>query len=139
MPRTPSFANTKKRSGALLNKWNFLSSTLHERSLAEHGGSAGMRDEGLVRSAVAQPQNDFHYGRADVYGVAAAYAFHIAQAQAFIDGNKRTGLAAATAYLELNDVDTSADQSALVDAMIAIAERRLDKAGLAALFRELFA
>jgi len=68
---------------------------LHERSLREHGGSAGMRDEGLIRSAVGQPQNDFYYGGADLFGIAAAYAFHIAQAQAFIDGNKRTGLAAA--------------------------------------------
>lgn len=112
---------------------------LHERSLLEHGGSAGRRDEGLVRSAVAQPQHDFHYGGADLFGIAAAYAFHIAQAQAFIDGNKRTGLAAAATFLEMNGVDTTADQSALVDAMIAIAERRLDKAGLEVLFRELFA
>jgi len=112
---------------------------LHERSLREHGGSAGMRDEGLIRSAVGQPQNDFYYGGADLFGIAAAYAFHIAQAQAFIDGNKRTGLAAAATFLEMNGVDTAADQSALANAMIAIAERRLDKAGLAALFRELFA
>ncbi len=111
---------------------------LHERSLAKHGGSSGIRDEGLVRSAVGQPQNDFYYGHADLFGIAAAYAFHIAQAQAFIDGNKRTGLAAATAFLELNGIDTAADQSALVDAMIAIAERRMDKAALATLFRELF-
>jgi death-on-curing protein len=112
---------------------------LHERSLAEYGGSSGLRDENWVRSAVAQPRNDFYYGRADLFGIAAAYAFHIAQAQAFLDGNKRTGLAAATAFLELNGVNTDADQSRLVEAMIAIAERRLDKAGLAALFRELFA
>ena len=97
-----------------------------------------MRDEGGVRSAVAQPQQDFYYGRADLFGIAAAYAFHIAQAQAFLDGNKRTGLAAATTFLELNGVETNADQAALVEAMLAIAERRLDKAGLAALFRELF-
>lgn len=112
---------------------------LHERSLRSHGGASGMRDEGLVRSAVAQPRNDYFYGQADLFGIAAAYAFHIAQAQAFFDGNKRTGLAAATAFLELNGINTEADQSALVDAMLAIAERRMDKAGLTALFRNLFA
>ena len=111
---------------------------LHERSLAEHGAASGMRDEGLVRSAVAQPMNDFYYGGADLFGIAAAYAFRIAQAEAFLDGNKRTGLAAATAFLELNGVNTSADQDALVEAMMRIGERRVVKAVLAAVFAELF-
>ena len=59
-----------------------------------------MRDEGLARSAVDQPQYDYHYGRADLFGTAAAYAFHIAQAQAFIDGSKRTGLSATRTSLD---------------------------------------
>ena len=82
---------------------------LHERSLQAYRGAAGMRDEGVVRSAVAQPRTDFYYAQADLFGIAAAYAFHLGQAQAFFEGNKRTGLAAATAFLELNGVATDAD------------------------------
>ena len=110
----------------------------HEHSLQRHGGSAGIRDEGLLRSAVEQPLNDFFYGHGDLFAIAAAYAFHIAQAQAFLDGNKRTAIAIALAFLEQNGIPTDAATDRLYDAMIGIAERRLTKADLAALFRELF-
>ena len=90
--------------------------------------------------AISQPQNDHFYGGADIYGVAAAYAFHIAQAQAFVDGNKRTGIGSALLCLELAGIDTTTKSNdALYDAMIAIANRTLDKAGLGALLRRLFA
>lgn len=113
---------------------------LHRRSLREQGGSDGIRDQAGLESAIGQPQNDHFYGGADLSAVAAAYAFHIAQAQAFLDGNKRTGIGAAMLCLELAGIDTTTESSdALYDAMIAIADRRLDKAGLAALFRRLFA
>jgi death-on-curing protein len=112
---------------------------LHERSLAEHGGSAGIRDRGLIESAIAQPQQDYCFGGADHFAIAAAYAFHIAQAQAFLDGNKRTAIAAALIFLNLNGIATRGRSDELYEAMIAIAERRLDKPGLAALFRQLFA
>ncbi len=112
---------------------------LHRESLAVHGGMDGIRDDTGNRSAIHQPQQDYFYGHADLFSIAAAYAFHIAHAQAFFDGNKRTALSSALAFLEANDVETEADQTALYDAMIAIAEKRLDKAGLAARFRELFA
>lgn len=111
---------------------------VHKESLRCYGGSAGLRDEGLLRSAVGQPLNDFYYGRADLFGVAAAYAYHIAQAQAFLDGNKRTAISTALTFLEQNGVATITGTPALYDAMIAIAERRMDKPGLAAVFRELF-
>ncbi|MFN2507779.1 MAG: type II toxin-antitoxin system death-on-curing family toxin [Chthoniobacterales bacterium] len=111
---------------------------LHEESLRRHGGSAGVRDEGLLRSAVEQPLNDYHYGRADLFGIAAAYAFHIAQAQACLDGNKRTAIATALSFLELNGVATRTSTTPLYDAMIGIAERRLTKADLAAVLRDLF-
>ena len=68
----------------------------------------------------------------------AAYAYHIGQAQAFFDGNKRTGISIALIFLEQNGMATIGNVPRLYDAMIAIAERRMDKAGLAALFRELF-
>lgn len=110
----------------------------HEHSLQRHGGSAGIRDESLLRSAVEQPLNDFFYGHGDLFAIAAAYAFHIAQAQAFLDGNKRTAITIALAFLEQNGIATNAATDRLYDAMIGIAERRLTKADLAAVFRELF-
>lgn len=69
--------------------------------------------------------------------MAAAYAFHIAQNQPFVDGNKRTGLLAGLVFLDLNDVRVLDPKGRLYDAMIALADRRLDKAGLASLFRPL--
>jgi death-on-curing protein len=115
---------------------------LHRRSLLEHGGSDGTRDQGGLESAVGQAMNEFYYGRADSFGVAAAYAFHIAEAQAFVDGNKRTAIAAALAFLTLNGhvgKPSSSDLDEIYEAMIAIPRHELDKAGLAALFRKLFA
>jgi death-on-curing protein len=69
--------------------------------------------------------------------MAAAYAFHIAENQPFLDGNKRTGVLAAVVFLELNGHVVEEPPGRLYEAMIAVAERRLDKAGLAELFREL--
>lgn len=108
---------------------------LHEESLARYGGLNGLRDEAGFRSAVEQPKMTYYYGRGDVFDIAAAYAFHIAQAQAFLDGNKRTGVGAGLLFLEMNEVWTSTDDLALYQATIAVAEKRMDKAGLAALLR----
>lgn len=78
----------------------------------------------------------FCYGQGDRFDLAAAYAYHIAENQPFLDGNKRTAITTALAFLELNGVSTSAlTDSQLYDAMIAIAEKRLDKAGMAEVFR----
>lgn len=71
--------------------------------------------------------------------MAAAYAFHIAQNQPFLDGNKRTGLVAALVFLDLNGITVLDPEEKLYDAMISIAERRMDKDGLAELLRELVA
>ena len=109
---------------------------LHHRSLTEYGGQDGIRDECAHESAIIQPVNVYHYAQGDIYDIAATYAFHIAQNQPFIDGNKRTGMAMALSCLQANGVDISKfDGSVLYDAMIAIAEKRLDKAGLAEIFR----
>ena len=83
------------------------------------------------------PQNVFFYGEGDLFEIAAAYAFHIAEAQAFLDGNKRAAVASALSLLEGNGVSKRLDPLLLYDAMIAIAERRMNKAGLAALLRTL--
>ncbi|HEY3352160.1 MAG TPA: Fic family protein [Polyangia bacterium] len=75
---------------------------LHEEQLARYGGAGGVRDLGLLESAMATPQATFdgRFVHADLFAMAAAYAFHIAQNQPFVDGNKRTGLAAALVFLD---------------------------------------
>jgi death-on-curing protein len=109
---------------------------LHDLSLARFGGSTGVRDEGLIDSALASAKNAFFYGQGDVFDIAAAFAFHLAEAQAFIDGNKRTAVGAALTFLDLNGIKNLPSDDRLYDAMIAIAEKNLTKAGLAALLRE---
>ncbi len=111
---------------------------IHALSIQRHGGSDGVRDIGMVQSALGSAQNAFCYGGGDLFDIAAAYAFHLAEAQAFLDGNKRTAIASALVFLERHGIDTTAPANTLYDAMLAISSRRMDKTGLAALFRELF-
>ena len=108
---------------------------LHGISLARYGGQAGVRDSGLVDSALASAQNILFYSGGDDFEIAAAYAFHIAEAQAFFDGNKRTAIGVALVFLELNGVCQTPSEDELYSAMIEIANKRLTKAGLAKLFR----
>ena len=112
---------------------------IHEEQVARFGGAAGVRDAGLLESAVAQPQASFggDYVHRDLFEMAAAYAFHIAQNQPFLDGNKRTGLVAALVFLDLNGVCLDQPSERLYQAMMDLATRKLDKEGLANLLREL--
>ena len=75
---------------------------LHEQSLAQFGGSAGVRDEGLLDSALGKPLNLFAYGKPTLFELAASYAFGIVKNHPFIDGNKRAGFVVAVLFLELN-------------------------------------
>jgi len=75
---------------------------LHEQLLADHGGSAGVRDAGLLDSALSRPQNLFFYGSPTLFELATSYAFGIVKNHPFIDGNKRTGFTVAILFLELN-------------------------------------
>lgn len=110
---------------------------LHRISLQLHGGLDGLRETGLLDSALMQPEAAYFYGQGDLAAIAAAYAFHLAQNQPFLDGNKRTAMGSALTFLEGNGVDIEKyDGAELYDAMIAIAEKRLDKAGLAEIFRK---
>lgn len=111
---------------------------LHRTSLHEHGGIDGVRDTGAVESALASARNAWLYAGGDLHDVAAAYAYHIAQSQAFLDGNKRTAMSAAMVFLVVNDCEDRGNDESLHDAMIAIARRGMDKAGLAALLRGQF-
>ncbi|MGH7995060.1 MAG: type II toxin-antitoxin system death-on-curing family toxin [Candidatus Acidiferrales bacterium] len=110
---------------------------LHRISLERHGGQDGVRDRAAFESAVMQPRNAWYYGQGDLFDVAAAYAFHLAEAQAFLDGNKRTGMSAALVFLEGNKVPVPEATNELYDAMIAIAARRIGKPELAAVLRRL--
>ena len=74
---------------------------LHRLALDQHGGQDGVRDQWAPESAVIHPRNVFYYAQGDLFEVAAAYAFHVAESQAFLDGNKRTGIAAALVFLKL--------------------------------------
>jgi death on curing protein len=114
---------------------------IHDRQLAKFGGAAGLRDQDLLESALAMPRASFggEFVHEDLFAMAAAYAFHIAENQPFVDGNKRTGLVAALAFLKLNGYTVPDPGERLYDAMLAVAERRMDKLGLAALLRDLAA
>jgi death-on-curing protein len=109
---------------------------LHADSIARYGGDLGVRDRGLIESAVAVPRQSFggEYPHKTLFEMAAAYAFHIAESQAFLDGNKRAGLAAATAFLPMNGYDLTERDARLYTAMIAISAWTLDKGGLAQVF-----
>lgn len=87
----------------------------HEQSLAQFGGSTGLRDEGLLDSALGRPPNLFAYGKPSIFDLAASYAFGIVKNHPFIDGNKRTGFIVAVAFLGLNG---SKFQASEVDATL---------------------
>ena len=90
----------------------------------------------MVESALASARNTHLYGRGDLFDIAASCAFHIAEAQAYLDGNKRTTVAAALTILKGNEVVLIIDDLVVYDAMINIAEKGMSKADLAALFRQ---
>jgi len=112
---------------------------LHGEQLERYGGSPGVRDQGGLESAVETPRATFdgEYLHASIFEMAAAYAFHIAESQALVDGNKRTGLNAALVFLLLNGWDVRDPAGRLYDAMIAISARTMSKSGLAELLQEL--
>lgn len=111
---------------------------IHHRQIAEHGGGEGLRDEGLLSSALARPQNLFTYGdpRPDLAALAAAYAYGIARNHPFIDGNKRTALVAARTFLLLNGVNLEASQDEKLLTFLQLAEGALSETELANWIRQ---
>jgi len=107
--------------------------------LETHGGQAGIRDRSSLESAVGMPSQTFggEFVHLGLFEMAAAYAFHIAENQSFVDGNKRTGLAAALVFLHVNRISIIDPTERLYTAMIGLATHELDKSGLAKLFGEL--
>lgn len=108
---------------------------VHDEQLAEHGGAAGTRDEGLFESALARPQNLLGYGDPDAADLAAAYGWGIARNHPFADGNKRTAFVAVELFLDLNGFDLVADDADCVMTLLAVAEGSLAEAAFAAWIR----
>ena len=102
---------------------------IHDDQIAEHGGKPGVRDEGLLESALAQPMARCggEYLHGDLFAMAAAYLFHIVNNHAFVDGNKRTGLAAALVFLDANGFEVAESGTELADMVLEMIDERRDK------------
>ncbi|HEV8590478.1 MAG TPA: type II toxin-antitoxin system death-on-curing family toxin [Pyrinomonadaceae bacterium] len=110
---------------------------LHERQIAEHGGSSGMRDEGLLRSALARPENLYAYGEnVDIAVLAASYAFGITKNHPFVDGNKRTAHVVMRTFLLLNGANLVATQADKYIAILRLAEGSITEEELAEWIRQ---
>jgi len=107
--------------------------TIHESRLAKYGGSSGLRDNGLLESAIAMPQTSFggEFLHPDIFTMAAAYLFHICKNHPFVDGNKRTALAACLVFLEINGYELTADEKSLEKLVIDTASGKLTKNNIA--------
>jgi death-on-curing protein len=103
---------------------------IHDEQLAEHGGQAGVRDRGLLESALARPQNQFAYGEHTLPRLAASYAFGISRNHPFLDGNKRTSLVVAELFLELNRYELTATDAECVTTFLQLASGDLTEAQL---------
>ena len=110
---------------------------IHERQLAEHGGSSGVRDETLLDSALARPQQLHAYGdpAPDLADLAASLAFGLARNHPFVDGNKRTAHVCYRVFLAINGADLDASDEDKYVAMLSLAEGSLDEADFAAWLR----
>ena len=120
--------------------WRWISKQalllLHAESLAEHGGGQGLRDEGLLDSALARPQNLAAYGNPDHAALAASYGLGLAKNHAFVDGNKRAALLATGLFLYLNGWRLTASQADTTLAMLSLAAGELSEDDFAAWLRQ---
>jgi death-on-curing protein len=111
---------------------------LHDRFIDAYGGVGGIRDLGLLESALAQPHAEF-FGEplcADLYEMAAAYCFHIIQNHPFVDGNKRTGIISALVFLDRNGITLDIDFDSLYEIAISVASSEMSKEQLAEFFKQ---
>lgn len=109
---------------------------IHEMQLAEHGGLEGVRDAGLLDSAMGRPQNLAAYKTPDAAALAAAYGWGISRNHPFLDGNKRTGFVAAELFLNLNGYELIADDADCVLTMLSVAAGDLTEDAFAAWLRQ---
>jgi len=110
---------------------------LHANQIELYGGEHGVRDMGLLDSAISQPRATFggEYLHASTFDMAAAYLFHIVQNHPFLDGNKRTGAVTALAFLDFNGIEITAPKGSLYDLVISVATGQTNKAQIAEFFR----
>ena len=104
---------------------------IHNRQLAEHGGSERIRDRGLLESALFRPLNLLNYGNPSIFELAAAYGYGINKNHPFIDGNKRTSYVVMRTFLKLNGYDLNASASEKYQTWILVAESKIDEVELA--------
>ena len=122
-------------------RWTFVADSvvfaIHDAQLAEHGGIAGIRDEGLLSSALARPRNLLAYGESpDAVSLAAAYAFGISRNHPFFDGNKRTAFVVMELFLDLNGWALKADDADCISTMEALASGNLNEKALGSWLHE---
>ena len=119
-----------------MTQWRWLARdvvlAIHDEQLAEHSGEPGIRDMGLLDSALARPVNRAAYAEATVFDLAGAYAFGIVHNHPFIDGNKRVAFLAAALFLLEHDLEIAAGDEAVVTAMLSLAEGSMDEGSFAA-------
>jgi len=109
---------------------------LHDRLLALHGGAVGLRDDGLLKSALARPQQHFAYAESpDIVDMAAAYTWGIVRNRPFVDGNKRTGFVVGVLFLELNGYRFSASEEDAAQVVLELASGNLNEADYIAFLR----
>jgi death on curing protein len=111
----------------------------HVSVIAHYGGAQGVRDVGLLHSAIAMPQASFggEHLHKDLFEMAAAYVYHIVQNHPFVDGNKRTGAACAIIFLAMNDIELEGDEEGLVELTLAVAQGQAGKQQIAEFFRKI--
>ncbi len=123
-----------------MRNWRWISKQalllLHAESLAEHGGGQGMRDEGLLDSALARPQNLVTYGAPDFAALAASYGVGVAKNHPFVDGNKRAALLATGLFLYINGYRLTASQADTTITMLSVAASELSEEAFAAWLRQ---
>ncbi|MBO6535277.1 MAG: type II toxin-antitoxin system death-on-curing family toxin [Balneolaceae bacterium] len=110
----------------------------HNHQIETYGGSLGIRDEGLLESALALPKQSFggEYVHSSIFEMAAAYGFHLCKNHPFIDGNKRTALVAMFTFLHVNGFRINADKKVLYSVIIDLASGKLDKSKLTKFLKE---
>lgn len=120
--------------------WEFLTrravEAMHAEQLRRHGGAPGLRDQNALESALSRAPNKAAYGNPTAAELAAAYVFGIGRNHAFVDGNKRTAIVAAGAFLIINGYRMTADDGTLYLFVMGVASGEIDEAGAAAFFRD---
>jgi death-on-curing protein len=109
---------------------------IHSKQLRRFGGAPGLRDEGMLRSALERPVNKWHYEQADLAALAAAYAFGLAKNHAFVDGNKRIAFMSLAAFLRKNGIRFAPDQAQSTQIMLSLAAGEVSEESLARWIRD---